>query len=179
MPPCLDVYVRTSDLDRSRVEQFLDAALPGWRDEPVWSTDDIDQLEPALSGEVNNMAFHSSSGAVHDAADAVRVIVAFPLDGGVVLGISVNLEPDEDTARHRAVRALADLAELTGARDGFIGVEAHPPMTSEEWVVSVAWASSLDREWALVDGAPPTVRNGGCGSSSISGRDAVCGPATT
>lgn len=61
------------------------------------------------------------------------VMVAFPRDRGIVLGVSVDLDPDEDAAMRLAEQWLARLLTEPGAQQGFVQAEEPPPLTEAEW----------------------------------------------
>jgi hypothetical protein len=134
MAPCFDIYVRLPGNERSAVERFLDRHLSRWRVADTWShSDDADRIiEAGLSGSASGEVLYAG---VRD-SELEFVMLAFPVDGGVVLGVSIDL-----TANEAAVGAWLDrmLAE-TGAREGFAQAEEPPPLSDDGWRESMGRA---------------------------------------
>ena len=133
MPPCLDVYVRLPHLDPLQVEKFLDAHVANWREPDAWIAEDAPaSLRAGLSGSLSGETLYASSSAVRS-RELNCVMLAFPQDTGVVLGVSVDLAPGEDAALALAERWLVRLLDEVGAPQGFVQEEEPPPHTEAEW----------------------------------------------
>ncbi|WP_112228786.1 hypothetical protein [Lentzea atacamensis] len=143
MAPCPDVYVRLPHLDRLRLESFLDAHVTSWRESAAWLSENAsDILRAGLSGSPSGETLYASpSSGVRDTGLSF-VMLAFPRDSGVVLGVSVDLEPDEDAAMTMAEKWLVRLMRELGAPQGFVQAEEPPPLTEAEWQVEMARALS-------------------------------------
>jgi hypothetical protein len=130
--PCYDIYVRLPRLDRLKVESFLDAHMANWRESHAWTSEDASEIVAAgFSGSPSGETLYSSatSGVRDPGLDFV--IVSFPQDAGVVLGVSINLDQDEADAL--AEQWLVRLLDEVGARQGFVQAEQPPPLTEAEW----------------------------------------------
>jgi hypothetical protein len=131
--PCVDLYVRLPELKREVVERFLSSHIDDWRRDDAWLEEDAVALLDAGLRDEKTGTVHYSSKTTDDAYE--YVIVAFPTDGGVVLGLSLDLEdvPGGSVVSAHAPAVLVTLREETGARDGFYAVEHPPPLTAGEW----------------------------------------------
>jgi hypothetical protein len=130
---CLDVYVRLPRLDRGQVERFLETHVVDWREAHAWLSEDADEiLEAGLGGAASSETLYSRSRGVRD-PELHFVMVAFPKDTGVVLGVSIDLDPDEEAAMVLAEQWLARLLAEPGAQEGFVQAEEPPPLTEAEW----------------------------------------------
>jgi hypothetical protein len=133
MAPSVDVYVRLPQCNRSQVERFLDEHVETWRHADVWLSEDASTLlEGGLSGSSTGDVLYAPEPHIRD-ADLEYIIVAFPRAGGVVLGASVDLSPDEPAAMTEAEQVLRRFLQETGASEGFVQVEEPPPLTEEGW----------------------------------------------
>lgn len=133
---CYDVYVRLPVLDRRAVEAFLERHVTGWRESGAWLSEDAsDILAAGLAGSLSAETLYASSGVIRD-LDVECVIIAFPWDSGVVVGVSVDLE--QDGADAAAERWLRRLLEETGAQQGFAKVEEPPPRSAAQWLEDAA-----------------------------------------
>ncbi|SMD22233.1 hypothetical protein [Lentzea albidocapillata] len=134
MAPCLDVYIRLPRVDRGLVEDFLEAHVQGWRESAAWLSDAAAEiLEAGLSGVPSGETLYAPSRRLRRSDELDFVMVAFPRDEGVVVGVSVDLEPGEDAAMTSAEEWLARLLEQFGATQGFVQAEEPPPLTEAEW----------------------------------------------
>ena len=115
------------------VELFLNSHVNDWRRDDAWLEEDAVALLDAGLRDEKTGTVHYSPKATNDTHE--YVIVAFPTDGGVVLGLSLDLEdvPGGSAVPARTAAVLASLREETGARDGFYAVEHPPPLTAGEW----------------------------------------------
>lgn len=104
---------------------FLGRYLGEWRTLEAWMWAD---------------AYNEATGAFGPAGSGLTAI-AFPRDGGVVLGLSVDERPDELGARDAASRFLEHLMETSGAVEGFAEAEELPPLSIEEWRDAMARAT--------------------------------------
>lgn len=130
MAPCFDIYVRLPVLHRPDVEHFLESHVDSWREPATWTSEDAAEiLESGLSGAQPGEVLYASKG-LHP-ADLEFVMLAFPRDGGVVLGVSIDHEQAD--AVSEAERWLALLLEETGAPQGFVEGEEPPPLSEAEW----------------------------------------------
>ncbi|MGW6443515.1 hypothetical protein [Lentzea sp. NPDC055074] len=130
MAPCFDIYVRLPVLHRPDVERFLENHVSAWHEPATWLSEDAAEiLESGLSGSQPGEVLCTYRG-LHR-ADLERVMLAFPRDGGVVLGVSVDHEQDD--AISEAERWLGLLLEETGAPQGFVQAEEPPPLSEAEW----------------------------------------------
>jgi hypothetical protein len=134
MAPCFDVYVRLPRLDRLHVESFLETHVVSWRESPAWLSEDAAEiLQAGLSGSSSGEALYATASRGVRNPELDYVIVAFPLDAGVVLGVSVDIEPDEAAAAALAEKWLVRLLDEAGAQQGFVQAEEPPPLTETEW----------------------------------------------
>jgi hypothetical protein len=116
------------------VESFLDTHVAHWRESSAWLSEDAaETLLAGLSGSPSGETLYASrfSGVRNPELDFV--MLAFPHDAGVVLGVSVDLEPDEDAAMIQAEQWLVRLMDELGAPQGFVQAEEPPPLTEAEW----------------------------------------------
>ncbi|MFD4673001.1 hypothetical protein ACFWNN_24975 [Lentzea sp. NPDC058450] len=141
MAPCFDVYVRLPHLDRPTVESFLERHLPSWRDPDAWLADDAGEIiEAGLSGALSGEVLYSRDTRGLLPPELDFVILAFQRDGGVVLGVSVDIGVDQDAAVLVSDAWLTRLLAETGAPQGFFQAEDPPPLTAAEWQESVGRA---------------------------------------
>lgn len=137
MAPCFDVYVRLREVDRAVVEGFLERHLPGWRDGGAWLSEDGDRVvEAGLRGLAGGQVLY---GPVRG-SELEFVVLAFPVDGGVVVGVSVDLGVDQDAAAVVAEGWLARMVAELGACEGFFQGEEPPPLSDGEWQEAVGRA---------------------------------------
>ena len=130
MPPCVDVYVRLEQVDQGVLADFLASFLGSWRMPEAWMWADAydaatDTLGPVGSGLT---AYSRRTTGEH-----CYVMIAFPHDGGVVLGVSIDQYPDEVAADCAAGRYLDEIMRTTRADEGFARVEEPPPLSTQEW----------------------------------------------
>ncbi|MEU0883035.1 hypothetical protein ABZ345_30880 [Lentzea sp. NPDC005914] len=121
------------------MENFLDTHVAHWREPAAWLAEDAaDTLRTGLSGSPSGETLYASrlSGVRNPELDFV--MLAFPRDAGVVLGVSVDLEPDEDAAMTQAEQWLARLMDELCAAQGFVQAEEPPPLTEAEWQAGMA-----------------------------------------
>lgn len=134
MAPCLDVYVRLPRLDRLDVQSFLEAHVANWRESHAWLSDNASEiLQAGLAGSPSGETLYASATSGVRDPELDFVIVAFPRDVGIVLGVSIDLEPDQDAAAGLAERWLVRLLDEVGAQQGFVQAEEPPPLTEAEW----------------------------------------------
>jgi hypothetical protein len=81
-------------------------------------------------------------------------MIAFPRDGGIVLGLSIDERPDEQAARATAGRYLESLMETSGAVEGFAEVEEPPPLNAEEWRDAMVRATVVPQRRTATDPTP-------------------------
>ncbi|MGW6930336.1 hypothetical protein ACWGE0_09720 [Lentzea sp. NPDC054927] len=149
MAPCFDIYVRLPDLNRRVVEDFLERHVLAWRESATWFTEDAAAiLERGLGGSRSGEALYAGRSKGLRPADLEFVMLAFPRDGGFVLGVSIDAGMDEEAAAGSARRWLAALLEETGAQQGFAQVEEPPPVTDAEWQEAIGRASATCRRCA-------------------------------
>lgn len=142
MAPSFDIYVRLPDGNRHVVEAFLERHVPAWRESATWFSEDAATiLEAGLGGSRSGEALYAGSSKKIRPADLEFVMLAFPRDGGVVLGVSIDAGMDEDAATAPARGWLARLLEETGAQQGFAQVEQPPPVTNAEWQTAMGRAA--------------------------------------
>jgi hypothetical protein len=146
MAPCFDIYVRLPDVDRHVVEAFLELHVLAWREETTWSSEDAATiLEAGLAGSRSGEALYAGNSKNIRPADLEFVTLAFPWDGGFVLGVSIDVGMDEDAAEASARHWLARLLDETGAQQGFVQVEEPPPVTDAEWETAMGMATACRR----------------------------------
>jgi hypothetical protein len=130
MPPCVDVYVRLSQADQGVIKEFLARYLDAWRQPEAWLWADAYDVASDAFGPVGSGL---TAYAASTARDHSFVMVALPHGGGVVLGVSIDEEPDENASHRAAARYLDEMMSTTQAAEGFAKVEESPPRSDREW----------------------------------------------
>ena len=66
--------------------------------------------------------------------------LAFPRDGGVVMGVTIEIGADQEADTLAAEGWMVRLLEETGAQQGFVHVEEPPSLTEAEWQDAMGYA---------------------------------------
>jgi hypothetical protein len=92
LPPDIDVYVQLPERDERVLVGFLDEYMPDWRTADRWleAKPPQDAIARGLEGSTEEFALY---GRVDTMPGVDFAVVAFPADGSLVLGLSVDGRP--------------------------------------------------------------------------------------
>jgi len=165
MPPCFDVYALTGERNLAMIEQFVreftssDLDEPGAWDLHVVPADHDGTSELRIAEDYDEVRVDSLAEAIHyGLAEPGRAfslhplpasgplcgaVLAFTVSNEVLVGVSVHDEddPDDDQPLDDARELVARLANLTGARQSWIGLEEAPtldPDRDRPWMSPLA-----------------------------------------
>jgi hypothetical protein len=135
LPPDIDVYVQLPERDERVLVGFLDEYMPDWRTADRWleAKPPQDAIARGLEGSTEEFALY---GRVDTMPGVDFAVVAFPADGSLVLGLSVDGE-DEERGKALAESLLERLFGQVNARRG-VAIWEEPPLS---WAAQSDWGS--------------------------------------
>src|SRR2546423_9978136 len=93
VPPDIDVYVQLPHRKEQVLCSFLDEYMPDWRTADRWL--DAEPPEAAMARALTGPTEEFARYGRVDTPGVDFVIIAFPADGSLVLGFSVDAEDEE------------------------------------------------------------------------------------